>query len=109
MAIRKIVFAVLAITIAIFVAGYGLAKAAIPGCVQDTSLEMKSKNIRGMRFGGEIVPPEKLKIVAEVRWPFVVSVFYFVPFDLHSSTHENRYIVLPWKVVKKPQEAINYL
>ncbi len=107
--IRKaalVTIAVAALTLAI---GYGLAKAAIPRCTQVTLQELKSKNVHGIGIDGKRVPTEELTVTVEVRWPFVVSVSYFVPFDLHRSRHENLHVVLPWQTIKKPQEPVYYL
>ena len=54
---------------------------------------VQSKGIMGRDLGGQTVPPE---VGSHVDWPFVVTGWYSVPYDLHASYHQTEYLALPW-------------
>lgn len=94
--IKKLALIMLVILFTLASTGYITAKNSQSEIEQDIREHVLSKGISGIRFGGERVPPEQIKITSWVEWPFVVVGSYSVPFDLHTSYHRITYLVLPW-------------
>ncbi|WP_282295380.1 hypothetical protein [Stenotrophomonas sp. PS02289] len=77
-------------------AGYALAWRAVPVCADLTFQDIQRRGVTGLEFGGRKVALGRADVFARVEAPFLVETMYFVPFDLHGTTHVQRYLVLPW-------------
>lgn len=100
------VIAVLAIVIS---AGYGLAWRALPDCVDLTFQDVQRRGVTGLEFGGRKVALGRADVVARIEGPFLVETMYFVPFDLHGTTHVQRYLILPWGLRQIGTKAYHYV
>jgi len=107
--IRTALFAAAIALLLTGLAGYALAKSALPKCVQDTNAEIRLNKVQGFEMGGRVVPAERIEVTAEVQWPFVVVVTYSVPRGMHSSSYANRYIVLPGKTTRQSLGGVHLL
>ncbi|WNH54213.1 hypothetical protein [Stenotrophomonas oahuensis] len=100
------VVAVLAIVIS---GGYGLAWRALPDCVDPTFQDVQRRGVTGLEFGGRKVALGRADVVARIEGPFLVETMYFVPFDLHGTTHVQRYLILPWGLRQIGTKAYHYV
>lgn len=101
-----VVVAVLAIVIS---AGYGLAWRALPDCADFTFQDVQRRGVTGLEFGGRKVALGRADVVARIEGPFLVETMYFVPFDLHGTTHVQRYLILPWGLRQIGTKAYHYV
>jgi hypothetical protein len=76
--------------------GYCFAFASRNDCVRDTLQDLVARHVRGFSFEGGAVPAETIPITPQVTWPFVVDVYYNVPWGMHAAHCHNRYVVSPW-------------
>jgi len=93
---RWLLRGMMAVLFVLAVGGYGLAVASRDGCIRDTTADIVARDVRGFLFDGTMIRADAIAVTSEVRWPFVVDVYYSVPVDLHATLHRQRYIVLPW-------------
>lgn len=51
----------------------------------------------GIAFiSGLEVSASQFQVGSRVVWPFVVVGYYAVPFDIHVTVYETKYLVMPW-------------
>jgi len=89
--------------------GYGLAFAARDKCVSDTARAVTEQHIKGRDFAGTVVEVSAADVESRIRWPFIVDVYYSVPWGLHAVGHRDRYVVLPWEIRKPLHTSIHFL
>jgi hypothetical protein len=76
-------------------AGYGLAFVAKEDCLKDTSRDLVARHVKGFTME-KAVDTAGIPITSRVAWPFVVDVYYNVPWGMHAAMSRNRYAVFPW-------------
>lgn len=90
-------------------AGYALAWRAMPACAETTFQDIQRRGVTGLEFGGRKVALGRADVVARTEGPFLVETMYFVPFDLHGTTHVQRYLILPWGLRQIGTKAYHYV
>lgn len=90
-------------------AGYALAWRAMPACAEITFQDVERRGVTGLEFGGRKVVLGRADVTARIEGPFLVETMYFVPFDLHGTTHVQRYLILPWGLRQIGTKAYHYV
>jgi hypothetical protein len=85
---------VLFIAVVVFV-GLFSARHAQPEIEREISAFVLEHGVTGYSLSGRVLP-HQIKVFSEIDYPFVVSVTFVVPRDLHASYYRTRYLVLPW-------------
>jgi len=80
--------------------GYAVALSGTSACENEVRTEVLRKGVTGLAMSGEVIPTSQIEVYSRVEYPFVVVAGYSVPFDLHASYHETRFLVLPWYLYK---------
>lgn len=91
------------------VGGYALARHALSDCTRDTVNELIMSGVNGQNPDGTLVLADQIPITARVALPFVVDVYYSVPFNLRTIQRGNRYVVLPGYTIKEPLPVLRSL
>jgi hypothetical protein len=95
---RKIILIAVFVVFGLSAAGYGTAYFSRKIVENELRREITAKNVRGLGLLGEKIPHEKIEVHAEVKYPFVVEGYYFVPIDLHGRYRFVEYLALPWGI-----------
>ena len=101
-------FAVAVTVLALVVGGYVAAHASRSSIERDTRAYIVSHNISGSDLFGPVAPTE-ITVYSELSSPFVVTVTYVVPVDIHVSYYHTRYLVLPWARYEVSREETHLL
>jgi hypothetical protein len=96
LAIKWTAIGVLTIALAAACIGYGLAARSRGACIGDTSRDIIARHVKGFKLDGQIVSAQAIPITSRIPWPFIVDVYYDVPWGMHVAHGRNRYMVLPW-------------
>ena len=83
------------LAISVVASGYLIASWGVAGCEGEMRAEVFEKSITGLDMEGRTILPSQIRIYSRIEYPFVVVAGYVVPYDLHASYHEARFLVLP--------------
>ena len=95
----------IAVLVIVISTGYALAWHALPLCADRTFQDIQRRGVTGLEFGGRKVALGRADVFARIEGPFLVEAMYFVPVDLHGTTHVERYLVLPWGLKRMGTKA----
>jgi len=93
--LKKTTLAVVILLIIVIGGGYLSARAAQKRIEQQLREYVLEHKISGFDLRGP-VPPSRIEVYSEVRFPFVVVGSYAVPRDMHASYYRTTYLALPW-------------
>jgi hypothetical protein len=102
---RRISIGVLTLASVVASVGYGMAFHSRNDCIRDTSQDLAARHVKGFTMEGRTVDAAAIHLASQVSWPFVVDVYYSVPWGMHSAQARNRYAVLPWGTKKVSHES----
>ena len=86
--------------VTVLAAGYAIALSGASACEDEVRAEVLNRGVAGLAMSGEVIPASQIEVYSRVEYPFVVGAGYSVPYDLHASYHETRFLVLPWHLRK---------
>ncbi|RUL67699.1 hypothetical protein [Dyella choica] len=104
--VRKVLAGTLIFVLPVASVGYGLAFQAKKDCLTDTSRDLVARHVKGFTME-KAVDTADIPITSRVAWPFVVDVYYSVPWGMHAAMSRNRYTVFPWGS-KKVSHKVEY-
>lgn len=104
MRIRSIFLFIAGAAVAFVASGYAVAFYGRAACEGEMRAEVLSRNVTGMDMEGRTILPAQIHVYSHIEYPFVVVAGYAVPFDLHASYHEARFLVLPGYVRRQSSQ-----
>jgi len=95
MKLKRFLFLLGSIAIALLGCGYAVALFGSSACEGRMQAEILAKHVTGRGMLGEVIPSSQIRVFSRVEYPFMVVAGYSVPVDLHASIHKARFLVLP--------------
>jgi hypothetical protein len=103
--IRRALLLIAAAASAVAGFGYGIALWGQTACEAEMQAEVLGKNVTGVDMEGRVILPSQIHVYSHIESPFVVVAGYAVPYDLHASYHEARFLVLPGYIRRQASQT----
>jgi hypothetical protein len=96
--IKNVALVAMVLVLATGGVGYGSAWSAKTRCADALYDEIRARNVSGLTLYGDRVLPTRDAVQVEITGPFVVTVWLWMPRDMHATIYTKRFLVWPWGV-----------